>query len=263
MPPGAETIVDVGAFPGHLTRELARHWQVVALDIEPDRPVDAQDAFHFDLSPSGRSFSEEMKAVGVQALKVDIEQERWPLDSAFADAVVMTEVIEHLYLNPLHTLLEINRILRSGGLLLLSTPNLLSIRNRANFALGRMDRVIQPPALAFLQRHRLGHHGHVRLYSYSELERMVGMVGFRSNPHFFSFVFTDGDGSANDPERTLQTRSARRFLKSPRGYVMASLATGSAILERLIPSFRKHMYLICKKERHISEADLRALRVAA
>jgi hypothetical protein len=35
--PGAGSVVDAGAFPGSLTKLLAKHWQVTALDIDPDR----------------------------------------------------------------------------------------------------------------------------------------------------------------------------------------------------------------------------------
>ena len=44
------------------------------------------------------------------------------VDGSF-DLVIFTEVLEHLAVDPLHTLSEINRITKVGGWLLLSTPN--------------------------------------------------------------------------------------------------------------------------------------------
>ena len=49
---------------------------------------------------------------------------RSPLPTASVDAVLFCELFEHLHLNPFHTLKEIFRVLRPGGLFLLTTPNL-------------------------------------------------------------------------------------------------------------------------------------------
>jgi len=49
-------------------------------------------------------------------------------DSTF-DIVIFTEVLEHLAVDPVHTLAEINRITKPGGWLLLSTPNCASAKS--------------------------------------------------------------------------------------------------------------------------------------
>jgi SAM-dependent methyltransferase len=57
--------------------------------------------------------------------RFDIEQ-RFPYDNEIFDVVVFTEVFEHLTLDPMHTLSEINRITKTDGWLVFSTPNCAS-----------------------------------------------------------------------------------------------------------------------------------------
>lgn len=254
--PAGGLVVDAGAFPGTLTRELSKNWQVIALDVAPERPIDAQIAYHRGTSTRGPSFSDAMGAAGVRVLKSDIERDRWPIDSESVDAVVLTEVIEHLYVAPLHTLLEANRILKPDGVFLVSTPNLLSIRGRVSFALGNMDGVIQRPFRAFLQKFELGHIGHVRLYAASELEEMLHALGFSTLTRYYSFDFWAGTKIFGDlaPKRPLY----RRIFKTPRNYLRAAIATTGAVIERLVPSCREHMFVIARKKQFVSHEALSA-----
>lgn len=56
-------------------------------------------------------------------IRVDIESERFPFDDNSVDAVIFTEVLEHLFRDPAWTVSEINRVLKKDGLLFLTTPN--------------------------------------------------------------------------------------------------------------------------------------------
>ncbi|MCE1246083.1 MAG: class I SAM-dependent methyltransferase [Firmicutes bacterium] len=53
--------------------------------------------------------------------RFNLEKDRIPLEDETADAAVSLAVLEHLD-NPLHVLKEIYRILKPGGILLLTTP---------------------------------------------------------------------------------------------------------------------------------------------
>ena len=57
---------------------------------------------------------------------VDVEHDRLPFDDGTLDVVVCGELIEHLREDPLQMLVEIQRVLRWGGLLILTTPNIAS-----------------------------------------------------------------------------------------------------------------------------------------
>ena len=55
-----------------------------------------------------------------------------PFDNASFDYVVLAEVIEHLR-NPYQVMQELSRILRTGGKIILSTPNILNLKSRIRF----------------------------------------------------------------------------------------------------------------------------------
>jgi glycosyltransferase involved in cell wall biosynthesis/SAM-dependent methyltransferase len=57
---------------------------------------------------------------------VDVERDRFPYPDEYFDAALCCEIIEHLAEDPMHMLIELNRVLRWGGLLILTTPNIAS-----------------------------------------------------------------------------------------------------------------------------------------
>lgn len=258
-------IVDAGAFPGSLTRLLAKQWKVIALDKDPDRGLTAQQRFQEGLAKiKEETFAQVMHQLGITTVAADLETERWPIDDSTIDAIVLTEVIEHLYVDPLHALLEANRVLKPEGILLISTPNLLSLRNRINFLRGEMARIIQPPFLAFLQKSRLGHIGHIRLYAPSELQEMLSALGFQSSIHFYRFAFWDAAPGSLQPQVISQKTAVpdsqrfflRKFLRSPSSYANAGIATARTIIEEAVPKYRPHMYVIARKVQMVTDADL-------
>jgi glycosyltransferase involved in cell wall biosynthesis/SAM-dependent methyltransferase len=58
----------------------------------------------------------------------DAEKDAFPYPDAHFAAVLCCELIEHLSADPMHMLAEVNRILRDGGHLVLTTPNIASLR---------------------------------------------------------------------------------------------------------------------------------------
>ena len=65
--------------------------------------------------------------------KLDLNQP-WDLESESFDCVVSIEAVEHLE-NPWHLVREANRVLKTQGTLILTTPNILSIRSRLSYLL--------------------------------------------------------------------------------------------------------------------------------
>ena len=73
---------------------------------------------------------------GVKAFQADMDEEDFPFEDEYFDAVFAGEIIEHLF-DPDHFLDEVYRVLRKeAGILILSTPNLASIHNRIALLLG-------------------------------------------------------------------------------------------------------------------------------
>jgi predicted SAM-dependent methyltransferase len=73
--------------------------------------------------------------------QVDLDRADLPMPSEQYDAVVCTEVLEHLY-DPEHALAEISRVLARGGRVVVSVPNLAYWRYRLTLLRGR----VPPPA---------------------------------------------------------------------------------------------------------------------
>lgn len=76
-----------------------------------------------------RSFSIGELATTNLILNVDLESDTLPLADGSVDFVLCSEVVEHLDIDPMFMMVEINRVLRPGGYLLLTTPNACSARN--------------------------------------------------------------------------------------------------------------------------------------
>jgi glycosyltransferase involved in cell wall biosynthesis/SAM-dependent methyltransferase len=66
----------------------------------------------------------------------DAEHDIWPYADASFDTVLCCELIEHLFSDPMHMMSEINRVLKPGGHLLITTPNLGSLRAIAGILQG-------------------------------------------------------------------------------------------------------------------------------
>ena len=106
LPPGR--VLDAPCGDGALARELsARGWRVCAADIAP---------VHVD---------------GVTSLRLDLDETLPFSDGAF-DAVVSLEGIEHL-LSPARCLAELCRVLRPGGRLVVTTPNVNNLQSRWHY----------------------------------------------------------------------------------------------------------------------------------
>lgn len=96
----------------------------------------------------------------------------WP-DESF-DAVISTEGIEHLE-NHFSFLREVHRILKPGGILVLTTPNITALRSRVRFfGSGFFGRDARP--LNETARHPLHHIG---LATFPELRYELHVSGFR------------------------------------------------------------------------------------
>ncbi|MFF1353210.1 class I SAM-dependent methyltransferase [Streptomyces sp. NPDC058297] len=100
-----------------------------------------------------------------------------PFAAGSADAVLFSEVIEHL-VDPDAALDEIRRILRTGGHLMLSTPNLAAWYNRALLLAGVQPVFSEVSLRAVHGRPGSEVVGHLRLYTARALRSFVTAAGF-------------------------------------------------------------------------------------
>jgi 2-polyprenyl-3-methyl-5-hydroxy-6-metoxy-1,4-benzoquinol methylase len=102
---------------------------------------------------------------------VDVEREEIAIEDGSIDAVVMMEILEHFGLDPMHALIEANRVLKDRGRLVLTTPNAASWKNLRRIVDGRSPYIGQEFSGFSSNRHN-------RLYDHYELTKMLENAGF-------------------------------------------------------------------------------------
>jgi SAM-dependent methyltransferase len=180
LPPGeGRRLLDVGSFPGHLSAlAQGRGWEVVGLN----NAIEGGGVW--------TDFLERCAERRITIRGCEVEREPFPLPTASTDAVLFCELFEHLHLNPFHTLKEIFRVLRPGGLLLLTTPNLRRVETLSRLWHGWGT---QPPvSRAFHELFpSLLYHRHNREYTADELAYYLALQGkdlydFRLDQPYYS-----------------------------------------------------------------------------
>ena len=153
------SILEIGSFPYHLTYCLQKMgYPIMGLDINPSR---------------GKEF---IKKNNILINGCDIEKEKIPFRDNTFDLIIFNEIFEHLRINPIFTLMEINRVLREGGIMILTTPNLYSLRRIFHFLNGEG---FNNPYEEFFKLQMIGHMGHIREYSTVEIKQFLENTGFR------------------------------------------------------------------------------------
>ncbi|NOT60689.1 MAG: methyltransferase domain-containing protein, partial [Acidobacteria bacterium] len=66
------------------------------------------------------------ETVALPMRNVDVERDRFPFADNTFDVALCCELIEHLQEDPMHMLCELNRVMKFGGLLFITTPNVVS-----------------------------------------------------------------------------------------------------------------------------------------
>jgi len=108
-----------------------------------------------------------------QVWHLDIDHQKLPVADNFYDTVTCVEVLEHLY-DPLHALIEISRILRPGGLGVVTVPNLAYWRYRIQLFRGE----IPHPAADKRHLHQFNRQIFQEILSQAKF-RLHRIVGFR------------------------------------------------------------------------------------
>lgn len=168
-------VLDIGCGNGYLLKELKKKY--------PERELFGIDVYKTKIS-------------GVEIKIGDITKGLDYSTSSF-DTVILGEVIEHVP-DPDFLLKEISRVLKKNGILIISTPNLVSWANRIMVLFG-----IQPLFTETSTEVNLGRffrilgqggkvQGHLRIFTYKSLEEILSkekfkIIGKNGVPFFFPF----------------------------------------------------------------------------
>jgi SAM-dependent methyltransferase len=222
-------LLDVGSFPGHLSAlAQARGWEVSGLNN--------------DIEGAGlwAAFLERCRERKIEILGCEVEREPFPAATASFEAVLFCELFEHLHWNPFHTLREIFRVLKPGGLLILTTPNLRRAETLFRYL---HDWGSQPPVSRTFRElfPSLLYHRHNREYTASELDYFLGRQGkdlydFRLDRIYYSDCL-DADheipgvrGQRVTPLERAAARLLRRLVPGTRGQLVARAWRSEATL---------------------------------
>jgi len=117
------------------------------------------------------SSSDGAEVLSMDVLNFDAEKDPFPFPDSTFDVVLACEIIEHLPNDPMHTLIECNRVLKTGGRVVLTTPNITSYRSLNAILNG------YPP---YIYNKFSSNNGgrHVKEYAPGEFEVILPKAGF-------------------------------------------------------------------------------------
>jgi SAM-dependent methyltransferase len=112
------------------------------------------------------------QSAAVTAFAIDLEYDVIPAEDETYDVVLCCEVLEHMEIDPMHMLSEVNRVLKTGGKLIVTTPNILSSHAWAKMLAG-----VEP--YFFMQYHKSReYHRHNYEYSANGVRNILVSAGF-------------------------------------------------------------------------------------
>ncbi len=123
--------------------------------------------------------SELMQLPGVKVDIANLNHERLPYADASFDVVTATEVVEHLE-HYRETMREFHRILRPGGICIVTTPNILNLNSRLRFLWFGFWNLFGPLPVKHSALFSTG--GHINPVSYFHLAHALLDAGFDSAP---------------------------------------------------------------------------------
>lgn len=145
-------VLDVGAGEGDIATLLAQKENtVVCVDI----------ASHAVRKLSARGF---------KTYQLDVEKDIFPFRRNSFDIVIAGEIIEHLF-DPLEFLRKCSTVLKKGGLIVVTTPNLASLGRRILLLIGK-----NPYTDPWVEKAGIG--GHIRYYVPATLTQVLSKAGF-------------------------------------------------------------------------------------
>lgn len=163
---------------------------------------------------------------GVEFHRCDLAASPLPFADDRFDVVLFTEVLEHLVVPPSVVLPELRRVLRPGGALLASVPNIATLARRTRFLLGHSP---LEGAESQLKTDWVHGRGHVHEFTRVEVAALFESHGFT----------VERISMLEPPLRQTLRRLGTRWPR--RGFQLAG-----AVLSVWCPAFRRTIQLECR-----------------
>ncbi len=213
-------ILDVGSGIGIMAmvlKNLGAESFGVDKFIFPDEPENFYSISDFDKLK--RIWEEN----GLKIIRADAAKERLPFDDSYFDVVICDATIEHLDESPQTLFKGVHRILKNGGIFMVTTPNLANFLRRLRFLFGRSPNWDIKDYFESGSNFR----GHRREFTVSEISRMLEWSSFEIIEKKIKNIFFN-------PKKLLAGRR-----------VVSQLCN---ILSCPFPSMREMIYVIVKKK---------------
>jgi SAM-dependent methyltransferase len=156
--PGGDAVLDVGCGNGHVLYNLRhRYRRLAGVEISPVRAAHAREMLR-----------------GLEAEILVHTAEALPFPDESFGTVVSTDVIEHI-VDAVTAARELHRVLAPGGCLVVTTPNVCSLRRRLVMLAGKFPWTSEGPCT---EDGRLLDGGHFHYFTYGTVESICRDVGF-------------------------------------------------------------------------------------
>jgi SAM-dependent methyltransferase len=157
-------IIDLGFYPGTSIRELKALFEKDILCYGAGLNIDKK--FESFMRP----YVEECVDIELDPFYMKSNSKiKIPYDDEFFDAVIATEILEHL-ISPLEMITEGARILKKNGLFIITTPNVTHIGAVIKMIMGKSNYERLDRSPMYLQNNTW--RGHIRYYDKRELKTL-------------------------------------------------------------------------------------------
>jgi SAM-dependent methyltransferase len=230
--PRGSAIGDIGAAPGHISRMLRKvGYNVTGFDFDPDKEMWE--------APGVLGFAQVMRNEGIGVVHWDVEVvdpstvPEQPIEPPKLDAVVFTEILEHIYRYPFASVRQVAHLVKPGGYIVLTTPN----RGYAWFRIKALCGRASDTDFELLKDCFPPHMRHVWQYTLEECSKIVEAAGFEvvvkevKSFHLWTSRSADGTTTSN-----WRPTNIKQVLKLP-----------LALLLALFPNFGSTVCVVGKK----------------
>jgi len=172
---GKVRILEIGAFAGVVATAL----KIINADFEVT-------AWDLPMFMKDNGLIEHYKKMGIHQASGNLAHLPLGFSSEAFDIIICCEVIEHLNFNPLPVFCEFNRLLKSGGILYIGTPNHANIVKRLLLARGKsIHNPVQHLVWQLNPEATFSIGLHWREYTAAELKEILQLAGYEVLHSYF------------------------------------------------------------------------------